>query len=103
MSKVSIDPVSATLAYLDENGYNTIPKSLQSRYPPAFNNWKSNQHFVDAVRERSLTMGGGLCFFGCPFGVGHNFMGPRLGEGYNFWAPFLKTLLGDVHKWVLCY
>ena len=64
-----------------------------------------------AIRERSLTIGGGglvnfgggLCFFGRPFGVGHNFMGPRfIGEGYNFWAPFIKTL-GDVHKWVLCY
>ena len=44
----------------------------------------------------------GLCFFGRPFGVGHNFMGPRLGEGYNFRAPFIKTL-GDVHKWVLRY
>ena len=62
------------------------------------------------IRERSLTIGGGgpvnfwggLCFFGRPFGVGHNFMGPRLGEGYNFWAPFIKTL-DDVHKWVLCY
>ena len=63
------------------------------------------------LRERSLTIGGGglvnfgggLCFFGRPFGVGHNFMGPRfIGEGYNFWAPFIKTL-GDVHKWVLCY
>ena len=62
------------------------------------------------IRERSLTIGGGgpvnfgggLCFFGCPFGVGHNFMGPRLGEGFNFWAPFIKTL-DDVHKWVLCY
>ena len=47
------------------------------------------------LRERSLTIGGrggggavnfgeGLCFFGCPFGVGHNFLGPRLGEDYNF-------------------
>ena len=65
----------------------------------------------ESLRERSLTIGGGglvnfgggLCFFGRPFGVGHNFMGPRfIGEGYNFWAPFIKTL-GDVHKWVLCY
>ena len=49
-----------------------------------------------------VNFGGGLCFFGRPFGVGHNFMGPRLREGYNFWAPFIKTL-GDVLKWVFCY
>ena len=59
------------------------------------------------TRERSLTIwgggpvnfGGGLCFFGRPFGVGHNFMGPRLGEGYNFWAPVIKTV-GDVQHFV---
>ena len=47
-------------------------------------------------RERSLTIGGGgpvnfgggLCFFGRPFGVGHNFMGPRLGEGLQFLGAF---------------
>ena len=50
-----------------------------------------------------VNFGGGLWFFGRPFGVGHNFMGPRfIGEGYNFWAPFIKTL-GHVHKWVLCH
>ena len=71
---------------------------------------KHNLSCLMYFRERSLTIegggpvnfGGGLCFFGRPFGVGHNFMGPRLGEGYNFRAPFIKTL-GDVHKWVLCY
>ena len=57
---------------------------------------------INYWRGGPVNFGGGLCFFGRPFGVGHNFMGPRLGEGYNFWAPFIKTL-GDVHKWVLCY
>ena len=84
--------------------------------PVVFNSCSfiSRAHFETSsvmARERSLTIGGGglvnfgggLCFFGRPFGVGHNFMGPRfIGEGYNFWAPFIKTL-GDVHKWVLCY
>ena len=54
------------------------------------------------AREGPVNIGGGLCFLGHPFSLGHNFMGSRLGEGYNFWAPFIKTL-GDVHKWVLCY
>ena len=33
---------------------------------------------------------GWLCFFGRPFGMGHNFMGPRLGEGYNSGRLSLK-------------
>ena len=47
---------------------------------------------INYWRGGPVNFGGGLCFFGHPFEVGHNFMGPRLGEGYNFWAPFIKTL-----------
>ena len=58
----------------------------------AINKSATEYRLRSTIRERSLTIGGGepvnfgggLCFFGHPFGVGHNFMGPRLGEGYNF-------------------
>ena len=90
---------------------NYYSKKTRLQQAAFFEVWRKKFLYFGVVRERSLTIGreggpvnfgGGLCFLGRPFGLGHNFMDPRSRDGYNFWAPFIKTL-GDVHKRVLCY
>jgi len=55
------------------------------------------------LREGLVNFGRGLCFFGRPFGVGHNFMGPHLGVflgAHLGWASISGRL--SLKHWVMC-